>query len=158
MRRYQMLIAYPSLRSAASVAARNRKRSYVEARLELKRLFVTDLERGPFSLLRLCLAAIFANASTIPEFVITASGQRFSAAFLSKSKSSWVIFTKFHAQENARHAGYSPYAFGGHGYTQAKASIYNSSLHDPHRWACGVRKSAHFGTAQWRMRLLRACA
>jgi len=38
-------------------------------------------------------AAIFARARTIPEFVITASGHFFSAAFLRNSKSSCVILT-----------------------------------------------------------------
>lgn len=42
---------------------------------------------------RVCRAAILARASTMPEFVITASGQRFSAALRSSLKSSSVIFT-----------------------------------------------------------------
>ena len=46
-----------------------------------------------FFLARVCRAAIFARTSTIPELVITASGQRFSAAFFNNSKSSCVIFT-----------------------------------------------------------------
>ena len=45
------------------------------------------------TLTRMSRAAILAKPSTIPEFVITASGQRFSAALRSLSKSSWVIFT-----------------------------------------------------------------
>lgn len=49
--------------------------------------------RYPFFLPRVCRAAIFARASTIPELVMTASGQRLSAALFSKSKSSCVIFT-----------------------------------------------------------------
>lgn len=51
------------------------------------------LARQVFRFERISRAAILASASTIPEFVITASGQRFSAAFLSSSASSWVIFT-----------------------------------------------------------------
>ncbi len=34
-----------------------------------------------------------AKASTMPDFVMTASGQRFSAALVNKLKSSCVIFT-----------------------------------------------------------------
>jgi hypothetical protein len=45
------------------------------------------------TLTRVSRAAILAKPRTIPEFVITAPGQRFSAAWRSLSKSSWVIFT-----------------------------------------------------------------
>jgi hypothetical protein len=48
----------------------------------------------PFFLPRVYREAISARASTIPELVITASGQHFSVAFLSNSKSSWVILNQ----------------------------------------------------------------
>ena len=38
-------------------------------------------------------AEIFASPRTIPEFVITASGHFFAAAFFNKAKSSGDIFT-----------------------------------------------------------------
>jgi len=46
-----------------------------------------------FFLLRISRAAIFASPRTMPEFVVTASGHRFSAAFRNIAKSSSVIFT-----------------------------------------------------------------
>lgn len=48
---------------------------------------------GHFFLPSTSRAAILAKASTIPEFVITASGQCLSAALRSRLKSSCVIFT-----------------------------------------------------------------
>jgi hypothetical protein len=46
-----------------------------------------------FSLPRISRAEILASASRIPEFVMTASGHFFAAAFFSKPKSSGDIFT-----------------------------------------------------------------
>ena len=48
--------------------------------------------RGSF-LLRTFSAAIFANPRSMPELLITAPGQSFSAAFRNRAKSSVLIFT-----------------------------------------------------------------